>query len=81
MINQLYVCFLMDSEHIIKSFGETVKKMRLEKGWTQTKLAVEIGIEPQHLSKLERGLHEPGIVTVVFLAKALTCRVDELIVI
>ncbi|KAA2242789.1 helix-turn-helix transcriptional regulator [Chitinophaga agrisoli] len=69
----------MDNERIIKAFGENLKSIRLKKGWTQTKLGVEAGMEPQHVGKLERGLHEPGIVTAVMLARALECNISDLI--
>lgn len=69
----------MDSEHIIKQFGKKLKELRLKKDWSQTKLGVEAGIEPQHVGKLERGLHEPGIVTVIMLTRALGCRPGELL--
>jgi transcriptional regulator with XRE-family HTH domain len=69
----------MDSEHIIKTFGKNLKNLRQKKGWSQTKLGIEAGMEPQHVGKLERGLHEPGIVTAVMLARALECAIGELI--
>lgn len=71
----------MDNGKILKKFGNNLQKARKAKGkeWTQTKLAIEAGLEPQHYSKLERGLHEPGIITVLMVARALGCRPGDLL--
>jgi SOS-response transcriptional repressor LexA len=36
-----------------KTFGEIVKEKRLEKGWTQTQLAVKSGIKQGSISRIE----------------------------
>ena len=71
----------MDTSRILKTFGENLKKIREAKGkdWTQNYVADLVGIGEQHLSKLERGLHEPGIILTAQLAQVLDCKVEELI--
>ena len=38
---------------------ETVRSKRLEKGYTQARLAKIIGVHPSHISKVERGFEPP----------------------
>jgi transcriptional regulator with XRE-family HTH domain len=38
-----------------------IKDNRTLRGWTQTELARRIGIEQQHVSRLERGTHYPSL--------------------
>lgn len=76
----MFVC-RMDTSQILKEFGENLKKFREAKGkdWTQNYVADLVGVGEQHLSKLERGLHEPGIILTAQLAKVLGCTMDDLI--
>lgn len=71
----------MDSVKILQQFGANLKRLRESKGreWTQPKLAQESLVDAQHISKLERGLHEPGLITILLLAKGLGCKPIELI--
>jgi transcriptional regulator with XRE-family HTH domain len=71
----------MDTNQILKTFGENLKKIREAKGkdWTQNYVADMVGVGEQHLSKLERGLHEPGIILTAQLAQVLGCKIDDLI--
>ncbi len=52
-------------------FGESLKRLRTEKGFTQKQVAEAAGLYPNSLAKLERGEHEPSWPLVLKLAKAL----------
>jgi transcriptional regulator with XRE-family HTH domain len=71
----------MDKDQLLKKFGENLKSIRKAKGreWTHRKLGDLTLTDPQHISKLERGKHEPGIITVILLAKALDCQPGDLL--
>lgn len=42
-------------------FGATLKEIRKERNFTQRELAVEMGMDPGYLSRLERDSHLPGL--------------------
>lgn len=56
-----------------------LRKKRIEKGLTQTKLAKSCGFTRQRITNYEAGIREPNIQALKKLAKALECTVDELI--
>lgn len=60
-------------------FGPHLRQLRLERGLTQTELAERSHTNTMFISKLERGVTTPTIGTLVRLAKALECRVVELV--
>jgi transcriptional regulator with XRE-family HTH domain len=39
--------------------GEKLKKLRLDKGWSQPEVAKRLGIHTQHISRYERGISNP----------------------
>lgn len=55
----------------IQDFVETVKKERKRKGLSQYKLAKECGVSREMISKLERGMHNPKLDTILFILKRL----------
>ena len=44
----------------MKTMGNTIKKMRDAKGWTQSELAKEAGTGEKYISALELGRRKPG---------------------
>lgn len=59
---------------------KNLKKIRIEKGWSQEKLAKEAGISYNTLIKIERGaIKNPKIDTIIKIANALGVSIDELI--
>ena len=61
----------------IKRFGKTLKEIRLSKNFTQESLAWEAGIEPMHISKIERGVINTRLSHILILAKALKISPSE----
>jgi transcriptional regulator with XRE-family HTH domain len=58
-----------------------VEELRLAKGWTREKLAVEANISPSTLGRIERGQASfPYMSTVSAIAKALGVDIDDLVV-
>ena len=40
---------------VLLKFGERVRQLRLEKGWSQEKFALECGLDRTYISGLEKG--------------------------
>ena len=60
-------------------FGEVLQRIRLERGFTQDKLAERAGTERSHISALERAEKGPTLATILSLAAALDIPAGELI--
>ena len=60
-------------------FGSRVRKVRLEHGWSQERLAEEADLNVIQLSNIERGANEPKLTTIIRLAAALGVRSGKLI--
>ena len=56
-----------------------LKKIRLERGMTQTELAEKIGITRTAICNYEAGTREPDFETLRKLVSVLECTLDELI--
>lgn len=59
-------------------FGPAIKKLRDDADMGQRDLAEKIGIDPQQVSKLERGIHAPSRSTRKKLAAAFNMTVEAL---
>ena len=59
--------------------GQNLRRLRLEKGWSQEAFAHEAGIHRTYISDLERGARNPTLTVVEKLAKALKVRPGALL--
>ena len=62
----------------LTTFGQNVARLRDLRGISQDKLAEKADLDRTYISGIERGVRNPGIKTVVRLAKALNVTVSEL---
>jgi transcriptional regulator with XRE-family HTH domain len=69
----------MEKQKDLEQLGEQMRLLREAKGWTQLDLSYETGIDPGYISKIERAKTEPGITMVIVIARALECKIDDLI--
>jgi len=53
------------------AFGNVIRQLRVEKGFSQEKLSFDSGLDRSYISQLECGLRQPSLVTIFQLAKAL----------
>lgn len=60
-------------------FGVVIKRLRLERGWSQEHLAALSGLERTFISMLEREVKQPSLKTVCDLAKAFNLKNYELL--
>jgi len=59
--------------------GEWIRALRVRKGWDQKTLADKAGLNPTHISDIERGAHDPSSKTLRKLARALGVPVATLL--
>jgi transcriptional regulator with XRE-family HTH domain len=60
-------------------FGERLRELRTARNLTQTELADRCGSNRPFISSLERGVKVASLTMVLRLAKALDCRVYDLV--
>ncbi|EKR62086.1 DNA-binding helix-turn-helix protein [Leptospira weilii str. 2006001853] len=63
----------------MSSFGDKVKKLRKEKGWSQDEFASKIGVHGRHIGKYENGSTMPNSETVIKMAKVFEVSTDYLL--
>lgn len=66
------------NKEFLTAFGENLKKLRKEKGFTQEKLAFSIGVEISQISRIERGILNTSISTAEAIAKAMNISLKDL---
>ncbi len=59
------------NEKILKDFGKNLQKLRIKKGFTTRKFAMEADISASSLGRLEAGLSNPSLTTLLKLSEAL----------
>jgi len=60
-------------------FGEVLKELRVDRGFSQEKLAELSNLDRTYVSLLERGLRQPTLTTLFSLSKALTVSPSSII--
>src|SRR3954453_14797878 len=69
----------IEHAQIVKRFGERLRELRNQGGFTQEQLAEKAQGTPSYVGRLERGGAAPGIDLVERLAKALGVKVADLL--
>jgi len=64
---------------LLQALGRRVAQARSDRGWTQERLAVAIGIEPVSLSRLETGDRALSLTTLGMIADALGIGLGQLV--
>lgn len=62
-----------------KTNDSTIARLRLARGLTQGQLADMVGCYAKDISRWETGARRPGSVSLIKLARALGCSLDDLI--
>jgi transcriptional regulator with XRE-family HTH domain len=65
----------------LKQFGSNLRRLRLAKQphISQERLALETGLHRTEVGKLERGVVEPRLTTIMILAQGLDASLDDLV--
>lgn len=61
------------------TIGERLKRLRLQRGWTQDELATQAGMNGRHISRYENDRLEPPRRSVRRLAEALEVPIEALL--
>lgn len=59
-------------------FGENVRKIRIQKGWSQEKLALNAEIDRTYLPDIEKGKRNVSITIIEKISKALNVEIKDL---
>jgi transcriptional regulator with XRE-family HTH domain len=70
----------MEKSAFNKILGSYIRKIRIDKGFTQQQLADKLGLDFQYISRIERGLISPTLYWISDLAKALDCDEGDFLV-
>jgi transcriptional regulator with XRE-family HTH domain len=62
----------------LDTFAANLRRLRQERGLSQERLAHAADLNMTHVAKIERSEREPGVRTIVKLAKALQVSAGEL---
>jgi len=59
--------------------GKRIQTLRKKKGWTQTDMAVYLDLNRGHISDIELGKREVGIITLQVIARGLDTTMARLL--
>ena len=69
----------MKNLNINRHIGDTFQKYRIKNNLTQNQVAEITGLEPRHISQIERGLSKGSIDTLLKLCNAYTITPDTIL--
>lgn len=56
----------------------TLAEQRARHGWSQQRLADELGVSRQTVISIEKGRYDPSLPVAFRLARAFNCRIEDL---
>lgn len=59
--------------------GQRIQRLRKQKGWTQVDMAVSLDIGRTHLSDIEQGKRDLGVITLQVIATGLKTKMSDLL--
>ncbi len=68
----------MQNENIKVQIGNNLRAERSRLNWSQEELAEKTGLQRQHISKIEKGLIDMRISTLVPILQALNIKFEQL---
>ena len=57
--------------NVLRQFGNTIRVLRTERGWSQEHLAAQAGLHRNFIGGIERGVRNPTITVALQIADAL----------
>lgn len=64
---------------LLQILGQRIRALRKSKHWTQTDMAVTLDINRGHLSDIETGKREAGLITLQVIARGLGISMSDLL--
>jgi putative transcriptional regulator len=55
----------------------SLAKFRMERGWTQARLAEQLGVSRQTVNALERGKYDPSLPLAFRIAHLFRCHIED----
>lgn len=68
----------MENQQAARNFGRLIRELRIARGFSQTELAHQIGVDNSYLSHIEQGRRRPSIGVLKELARVLEVEYQEL---
>lgn len=69
----------MGTNSILRKFGDKVKSLRLEKGWSQEDLGNRAGLHRTYIGSIERYERNVSLLNVERIAKSLGVHIKDLL--
>lgn len=69
---------MIDNSQLRETIGINVKRLRLQRGLTQTELADRVGVTLAYIHRLEKGRSSPSAEVLFAIADSLAVKADEL---
>ena len=69
---------ITEEQDILSDFGNRLRKLRIEKGFSQEKFADLTQLDRTYVSGLERGKRNPSYLILLKIAKSLNISVKDL---
>jgi HTH-type transcriptional regulator / antitoxin HipB len=69
----------VDEQAVKTTFGSNVRAARKARSWTQEDLAAKTGLAVVQISRIERGVREVRLTTVLRLSRALDASPNDLL--
>ena len=63
-----------ESRTLAQAFGAELTRLRLDRGWSQQKLADALGYTERYIGQLERGVKSPTLRTLADIAEAFSMK-------
>ena len=73
------MCQDINPKEIFKIIGQNIRRIRLEKGFSQEELAFKIQSARNYIGCIERTEKFPSFLTLYKISKALECDITEII--
>lgn len=70
---------ISDKKEVLKAFGQILREHRNRLGLSQDQLSARCGVGGKDIGRIERGGRNPGVATVVDLARGLEIEPFELL--
>jgi transcriptional regulator with XRE-family HTH domain len=64
---------------LLVQLGQRIRTRRRKRGWTQTDMAVYLDMNRGHISDIELGKREVGIITLQVIARGLNTTMETLL--
>ena len=64
---------------LLTALGERIKAARKQRGWTQIDMSVHLDMNRGHISDIEQGKREVGLITLQIIARGLQTSMSDLL--